>query len=65
MFQDVANFRCLRSYFAQPLTLREFQVAQQNWQHDLFEKAKHVAQKLQSAPWQGASKPSLLVVGGT
>ncbi|CAK9028215.1 unnamed protein product [Durusdinium trenchii] len=48
MFQDVANFRCLRSYFAQPLTLREFQVAQQNWQHDLFEKAKHVAQKLQS-----------------
>lgn len=48
MFQDFANVRILRSYFAQPQTLAEFQVAQENWQHDLFQRAQQQAQKVRS-----------------
>eukprot|EP00435_Cladocopium_sp_Y103_P030085 s1524_g7.t1 len=48
MFQDFANVRVLRSYFAQPQTLAEFQVAQENWQHDLFQRAAQQAQKVKS-----------------
>jgi len=42
----------MRSYFAQPQTLAEFQVAQENWQHDLFQKVAHQAQKVKLEPWQ-------------
>ncbi|CAJ1437345.1 unnamed protein product [Effrenium voratum] len=47
-FQDVANLRCVRCWFAQPLTLQEFAAAQQNWQDDLFERAAQHAAKLKS-----------------
>ena len=46
IFQDVANLRCLRCHFPQPQTLAEFQVAQKNWQHDLFQRARQLAAKV-------------------
>eukprot|EP00434_Breviolum_minutum_P005575 symbB.v1.2.004917.t1/scaffold263.1/size248082/18 len=46
IFLDFSNVRVMRSYFAQPQTLAEFQVAQENWQHDLFQKVAHQAQKV-------------------
>lgn len=52
IFLDFSNVRVMRSYFAQPQTLAEFQVAQENWQHDLFQKVAHQAQKVKLEPWQ-------------
>ena len=57
MFLDFANVRILRSYFAQPQTLAEFQVAQENWQHDLFQRAQQQAQKVRSAARRKVGMP--------